>query len=101
MIWQVVVLSYCIPERSASFFYVPMWTDDVGHFILTMEKDARYQKVEKHDVPQYMLPYITRIFCEGDLYTEFRLLPEHFPDISLFESHFDLGYAPDLAERKA
>ena len=70
----------------------------MGHFLSTMENDARYQRVEKHDVPQYMLPYITRIFCEEDLYTEFRLLPEHFPDISLFESQFDPGCAPILTD---
>ncbi len=83
-------------NHTASFvnktvFFAPVWAESYERFVSSISKDKRYCKSDKSDVPQYMLPYITRIYCDDSFYMEFNLKKEYFPDLCMFESNFKSG----------
>ena len=79
------------PFKSNTIFFAPLWTDDYEHFISVIKKDLRYRTLPKDEIPQYLLPYITRIYCNDSLFSEFELASEHFPDLCMFDSRFPAG----------
>ncbi len=80
--------------KNKTVFFAPIWTDNYKNFVSVIGKDARYIKLPKDEAPQYMLPYISGIYSNEALYTEFGLLPEFFPTLSLLQ-------AENAAEKRA
>ena len=83
-----------IPEFSTSTFYATLWTDDYSRFVSAIGSDGRYEKLDKSsndNNPQYMLPYISRIFQDDQLYSEFLLGRDYFPELPMFESNIKSG----------
>lgn len=56
-----------------TIFFAPVWAENYEKFISAISKDKRYVASNKSESPQYMLPYITRIYCDDSFYMEFKL----------------------------
>ncbi len=85
------------PFVNNSRFYAPIWTDHYGNFVATLMADSRYRAVDKQEqMPQYMLPYINRIYREDDLFFEFELKEEFLPRLSLYRCKVREGASPIL-----
>ena len=82
--------------QNQSIFFAPIWTDDYSNFVSKIKKDERYVTLEKNNVPQYMLPYITRIYKDDDLFIQFELKPEVFPKLGFFCDALNLEVSPSL-----
>lgn len=82
--------------KNKSVFLAPVWTDDYTTFVCALRKDARYIEAEKGSGPQYMLPYINRIYGDSTLFSEFELKGEYIPRICTFEKYLSLSSAPVL-----
>ena len=85
-------------DNSTTTFYAPLWTENYQQFTAALSDDKRYKISPKKPVPQYLLPYITNIFCDDNLFMEFRLQPEYFPDLSVFDTNFNEGGSAELAD---
>ena len=77
--------------RSKTVFFAPLWTDDFHAFVSAIQKDSRYDTLDKRHTPQYLLPYITRIYRDDSLFMEFELSEDHFPDLCMFSTRFPEG----------
>ena len=75
-----------------------MWADNYNTFVSAIKNDPRYELLDKSQAPQYLLPYITRIYSSDSLFTEFRLKPENFPDLCMFSSRFPEGADASLQQ---
>ncbi len=69
--------------RNTSIFFAPIWTDSYKDLVCCLKKDSRYRYLSKKDAPQYMLPYVNRIYKDDDLFVKFELQAEHFPQLCL------------------
>lgn len=79
-----------------TIFFAPIWTDNYNHFVDVMKSDPRYFVVEKNECPQYLLPYITEIYNNDELYMEFELLSKYIPKINTFEEELNLLSTPEI-----
>lgn len=82
--------------RNTSIFFAPIWTDDFAAFVAALKKDARYRLLPKTAAPQYMLPYVNRIYRDGELFVEFELQEAFLPRLCMFESLLGLSASPVL-----
>jgi hypothetical protein len=82
--------------KNKTIFFVPSWTEDFCQFVSVMKEDCRYVTVEKNQPPRYLLPYISLIYKRDDLYMEFELKKECFPDVYTFEDQLNLSAAPKV-----
>ena len=80
-----------------SIFFAPIWTDNYKEFVCNLKKDARYCYISKEDTPQYMLPYINRIYKDDDLFVKFELKDELFPQLCMYEDLCEPGSPPVLS----
>ncbi len=86
--------------QNNSTFFAPIWTDHYNGFVNALKNDSRYHIVSKKRVPQYMLPYITRIYANDDLFMQFELEREHLPHLCMFQECLRLETAPILQSLK-
>ena len=82
--------------RSKTMFFAPLWTDNFEKFVSEIKKDKRYEMLGKNEEPQYLLPYIRRIYCDENLFVEFELKKEYFPDFYMFDSRLPENGRVDL-----
>ena len=69
--------------RNKTVFFAPVWTDDYKGLLSALQKDERYTLCSKKIAPQYMLPYIDRIYRDDDLFIKFALKAEHLPPLCM------------------
>ena len=82
--------------QNNSIFFAPIWTDDYKSFVSELTKDSRYHIIPKKRVPQYLLPYITRIYTNDSLFMQFELNKEDLPHLCMFSECLHLETAPVL-----
>jgi len=81
-----------------SIFFAPIWTDNYTELVTCLKKDSRYRLSPKKDVPQYMLPYVNRIYRDDGLFIKFELQKEFFPRLCMYEAVCGLHSSPVLSE---
>jgi uncharacterized membrane protein (DUF485 family) len=70
--------------QNKTVFFVPAWTDEYHDFISALKTDARYEVGKKENAPEYLLPYITKIYDKEKLFFEAELKNEFLPKLDIF-----------------
>ena len=74
-----------------SIFFAPVWSDNYEKLVRALKKDSRFCCLSKKDAPQYMLPYIYRIYRDDQLFMKFELKSEFLPRLGMCEAQDENG----------